>query len=277
MSIASELVTITADIANAHTFPAIRHIYLPEPDSNPDRDAVFGLLALADDSTGFFYMRWTDRREWQEAARETRSLVGRNAIELASWFDADDRVKKSLGLGAINAISQHLFRRAGYRLETAANSMGAMALTPTDHVGMVGFFPSLVQRLRDRDIPLTVIEKKPELVQNDTHFKVTLDPSALAACTHVLCTASTLVNDTLDDILSHCPSTAHVAVIGPSAGCLPGPLFARGVDIVGSSVVTDLTALLDHIHHQQPWENTVTKYSIRKTDYPGIAALQKQF
>lgn len=150
------------------------------------------------------------------------------------------------------------------------------AATPSDHVGMVGFFPSLVQRLRDRGIPLTVIEKKPELVQNDAQFRVTLDPSALAACTHVLCTASTLVNDTLDDILSHCQSAAHVAVIGPSAGCLPDPLFARGVDTIGSSVVTDLTALLDHIHRQQAWGDTVAKYNIRRTDYPGIAALQKQ-
>jgi uncharacterized protein (DUF4213/DUF364 family) len=270
LSIASELVTITTDIASPLALPAIRHIHLPEPDSNPERDAVFGLIALADESTGFFYMRWTDRREWQEAVGDARSLVGRDAIEFVTWFDSDNTVKKPLGLGAINAISQHLFRRAGYRLETAANSMGAMALTPSDHVGMVGFFPSLVQRLRDRGIPLTVIEKKPQLVQRDAHFRVTLDPSALAACTHVLCTASTLVNDTLDDILTHCQPAAHVAVIGPSAGCLPDALFARGVDSVGSSVVTDLTALLDRLRHQQSWGDAVAKYSIHKTDYAGI-------
>jgi uncharacterized protein (DUF4213/DUF364 family) len=276
LSIASELVSIAMDIASRIAMPVIRHVYIPEPGLDPDHRARFGLIALADDSTGFFYMPRDDTRERLKAVIDPRHLVGRDALELVPWFASDDEVKKPLGLGAINALSQHVFRLTKYRLDTAANSLGALAFTPTDHVGMVGFFPPLVERLRSRGIPLTVIEKKPELVQTEAYYTVTLDPSALGACNNVLCTASTLLNDTLDEILEHCRSADHVAVIGPTAGCLPDPLFARGVDIVGSSAVKDLPALLHQVRHHQSWGEAVEKYSIRKTDYPGIAALQER-
>jgi uncharacterized protein (DUF4213/DUF364 family) len=277
LSIASDFVSITADIARRITMPSIRQVYIPEGGPNPVRGAVFGLIALADDSTGFFFLRLGDTLERLKAEIDLRHLAGRNPMELATWFDSDDEVRKPLGLGAINAISQHVFRVADYRLDAATNTMGALAFTPTDHVGMVGFFPSLVGRLRKQGVPLTVIEKKPELVQKEPHYEVTLDPSALRACNNILCTGSTLLNDTLDEILTHCRSADHVAIIGPSAGCLPDPLFARGIDIIGSAVVTDLTTLLYQVRHNQPWGQAVGKYSIRKTNYPGLAALQERF
>jgi uncharacterized protein (DUF4213/DUF364 family) len=273
LSIASDLVHLTTDIARRIAIPAIRHVYLPESEDNSDKDARFGLLALADDSTGFFYIRLDNTLERLKAAIDPRHLVGRNAVELATWFDSTDDPRKPIGLGAINAISQHVFRRTGYKLEATADSMGALAFTPTDHVGMVGFFASLVQRLRRRGVAVTVIEKKPELVRTESDYTVTLDPSALGACTHVLCTASTLLNDTLDDLLVHCRSADQIAVIGPSVGCLPDPLFARGVDIVGGSTVKDFPTLLHRVHHNQPWREAVEKYSIRKADYPGVTAL----
>lgn len=275
MSIASDLVSLTTDIAKRIAIPAIRHVCIPK--SVPkDKRAVFGLLALADDSSGFFYMRLGDVLERFKATIDPQQLIGRDVMEVVTWFDSDDDLMKPLGLGAINAVSQHVLRLADYRLEATANSMGAFAFKPTDHVGMVGFFASLVNRLSRQGIPVTVIEKKPELVQTAAAYTVTLDPTALSTCTHILCTASTLLNDTLDDILSHCQATAHVALIGPSAGCLPDPLFTRGVDIVGGSVVRDFPAVMHRVLHNRPWGNAVEKYTLQKADYPGIVALQER-
>jgi uncharacterized protein (DUF4213/DUF364 family) len=276
LSIASDLVHIAAAVARRVDLPVVRHIYIPDPTPQPEMKAAFGLVVLADNSTGFFYVGLDNTRERLKAAINPRHFIGSNAMELATWFDSDNDLRKPLGLGAINAISQHLFRLAGYRLEPAANSTGVLACAPTGHVGMVGWFPSLVERLRRRGVPLTVIEKKPELVQAAEHFEVTLDPAALGACTTVLCTASTLLNDTLDTILAHCHAADHIAVIGPTAGCLPDPLFARGVDLVGGAVVKDPATLLHRVQHNHPWGDAVEKYSIQKTTYPGVATLLGQ-
>ena len=64
--------------------------------------------------------------------------------------------KAWLGLAAINAVTQHVFRRAGYEPDLAANSLGSLRIGPGDRVGMIGFFPPLVERVRALGLPLTV-------------------------------------------------------------------------------------------------------------------------
>jgi uncharacterized protein len=49
----------------------------------------------------------------------------------------------------------------------------------------------------------------------------------------VLLTGSTLLTDTLDDLLRLCRPDARVVVVGPTAGLLPEPLLRRGVDLIG--------------------------------------------
>jgi hypothetical protein len=98
---------------------------------------------------------------------------------------------------------------------------------------MVGLFPSLARRIRAQGIPLTVLELRPEKVTREAEFEVTLDPERLRGCTRILCTASTLINGTLDSVMESVTHAQHVALIGPSASCFPDPLFARGIHAVG--------------------------------------------
>jgi uncharacterized protein (DUF4213/DUF364 family) len=86
----------------------------------------------------------------------------------------------------------------------------------------------------------------------------------------VLVTGSTLMNDTLDGVLACCDKNARVALIGPTAACLPDPLFERGVDVVGSSTVLNLARLRPRLEMGESWGSAVTKYCICREDYPGI-------
>jgi uncharacterized protein (DUF4213/DUF364 family) len=79
-----------------------------------------------------------------------------------------------------------------------------------------------------------------------------------------------LINDTLDDVLSHCNPKARVALVGPSASCLPDPIFDRGVDVVGSTMVCDLPGLEALLEAGQPWAEGTAKYCITRDQYPGI-------
>ena len=268
------MVTLVREIAGRVCLPKIQHVYTPKPQPDPDRDAEFGLIGLSDGSTGFFFA-WLDNtlERLQHSFDDIQRLVGSDPIEAASLFESVDQLERTVGLGAISAISQHVFKMSRYALGSTTNSMGQQAYTLQDRVGLVGFFPSLVERLRHQGVSLVVIEQRPELVQKAEKFEVTLDSSVLSNCSKVLCTASVLLNDTLDEILSQCKNAQNVTIIGPMAGCLPDPLFERGVDIVGGSVVTDLDELLDRLKNGQPWGDAVNKYVIRKTDYPGAYKL----
>ncbi len=93
MSIASGLVRMTTDIAERIAIPTIRHICLPE--AGPDRKpgAIFGLMALADASTGFFYTPLHDSGDGFKAAMDLHHLIGCNPVEIATWFDSDDEAR----------------------------------------------------------------------------------------------------------------------------------------------------------------------------------------
>jgi len=61
----------------------------------------------------------------------------------------------------------------------------------------------------------------------------------------VLITGTTLLNDTLEDLLLLCRPDARVVVVGPTVGLLPDAFLRRGVDILGGVRVTAPDRFLD--------------------------------
>jgi uncharacterized protein len=256
-------------IAAAMPLPAVDHIYLPASGQCNDKSRKFGLVVLEDHSTGFFFTLL------DSAARHPvpRADMPRDALELANWFASPDIYRRAIGLGAIGAITQTLFRATGFCCPDAINPIADLKPDTRDHIGMIGYFPGLVDRLRRHGIPLTVLELDESWVQQGERFEVTLDPARLASCNKILCTASTLINDTVDDILRHVRHADYVALIGPSAGCPPEPLFERNVDLVGGSAVMDFHRLEASCNSGEDWRDSVRKYCLSRENYPGTLEL----
>jgi len=265
--LAESLLDLCQRAANTAPLPRVHHVYIPPANSNFSKSRKFGLVVLEDNSTGFFFNLLEPDNSTQLARLPTDTL------ELAQWFKHDTIHHRGLGLGAISAIAQWFFRRHGFMPDFAGNPMADFNFDDNDHVGMVGYFPALVRKLREKNIPLTVLELNEEYLETGDRFQVTLDPNALGSCNKVLCTASTIINDTVDEILASVAGAQHVALIGPSAGCFPDPLFERGVAVVGGSLVTDHKALEAHCEAETDWENSVIKYCLKPDTYPGFTAL----
>ncbi len=136
---------------------------------------------------------------------------------------------------------------------------------------MIGFFPSLVRRLREQNIRVSVIEKKSHLVQSDELVNVTLDTSELLTCNKILSTASTLLNDSIDEILEYTKSAEVVVIVGPTAGFFPDPLFKRGVSAVGGSMIVDVNLAISRLSSEQGLGDSARKYVIKKKNYPGAS------
>jgi len=273
VSVAAEMLAIMREADSRLALPAVARLHVPRPVADPSMDAEFGLVSLADGSTGFFYAWLGDTLQRLCDEQDRPRVLGRTAMEIAAGFESEDPVARTVGLGAISAVAQHVFRRAGLPLERAASSFGGLSISDADHVGMVGLFPSLAKRLRERGVRLTVVELNAAKVEVGEGFEVTLDASKLRRCNRILCTASTLLNDTLDDILRHCAHAEQLAVIGPTAACFPDPLFARGVDSVGGSTVVDIEGLLGRIERGESWGDTVRRYTLDASSYPGFRSL----
>jgi uncharacterized protein (DUF4213/DUF364 family) len=78
------------------------------------------------------------------------------------------------------------------------------------------------------------------------HF-VPLDETekALSRCQTAVFTGASIANGSIETLLSYVPSDAAIAVVGPTAGFVPEPLFRRGVALVGTVVVTDSDQALE--------------------------------
>lgn len=270
MSVAEEILAGARRIASALGDPGVAGIHIPAWQENPGRDAEFCAVRLADGSVGTAYVLLEDTLA---RIQGRRGAAPGSALELAQGFAAGDPVHRALGLAAINALSQALFRRAGFVPDFATNSLGSLDLGPGDRLGMIGLFPPLVERVRARGIPLTVIELQARLVREEPGFAVTLDPARLAACNKIVSTSTVLLNDSLDGVLEHARHAEQFVIIGPSAGCAPDPLFARGVTAVGGSLVTDADAFMRRAAAAEPWGDAARKYHIARDGYPGFAAL----
>ena len=61
----------------------------------------------------------------------------------------------------------------------------------------------------------------------------------------VLITGSTLVNNTLEDLLALARSGTRVTIVGPTVGMLPDAFLARGADVLGCVKITEPDSFLD--------------------------------
>ena len=153
------------------------------------------------------------------------------------------------------------------------SSIGIDQAIKGERIGMIGFFTPLIERLLEKGIEILVLEKNPDRVESQQSVILTEDVADLSSCQHILCTASTLINNTLDEVLSHSKQAKSFSLIGPSGSSLPDILFKHGIDAVGGYHFTDIPALKVALENQESWGHSGNKYQLTLEDYPGIETL----
>jgi uncharacterized protein (DUF4213/DUF364 family) len=103
-------------------------------------------------------------------------------------------------------------------------------------VAMVGLFTPMVPKIEATGVKLSVIERNPIRM-------AVLDKKEtgriLNECTVAIITATTLLNDTLEEILNSLGNPRHVAILGPSTPLCPEIFQGTSVSHLGGSVIRD--------------------------------------
>ena len=273
MTIAREIVSALERLGARTPLPRIRTLHLAPRDADGTRAGEFCALELEDGTLGLSFVLLGDAIARLRAGSAPERVAGAGALDVARWYAGGDGADRILGFAAVNALTAVLYARAGYAPRPASDTIGELAPGPSDHVGMIGLFPPLVPRILATGARLTVVELNPRHAGDHDGWRVTLDPEALRACDKVLSTSTVLLNDTLDAIVERAGRAAVLAIVGPGASCLPDPLFARGVTLVGGTWAVDRAGLRDAILAGAPWGDTARKTAIRRADYPGFEVL----
>jgi uncharacterized protein (DUF4213/DUF364 family) len=157
---------------------------------------------------------------------------------LTNLIEGRNPLEKALGLAAANAVLSAAFD------EDERDSLSIMKLMPEDHVAMVGLFTPMVPKIEATGAKLTVIERNP------TRMAV-LDKKEsgriLKECTVAIVTATTLLNDTLEEVLNGLGNPRHVAILGPSTPLRPEIFHDTPVNHLGGAIVQDTRKVMQII------------------------------
>lgn len=270
---ADEALAALASAADRVAFPRVRALHLPPPPAADEDRGEFAALELDDGTLGLTFVLLGDT--WARLRRDAPGLAlgGRAALEVARGAGSDDPIERTVGFAAVNALTRLVFDRAAFAPHVSDDSIGLLDPQPGETVGMIGYFRPLVPQIVARGARVLVVELRADLVGEHDGVRVTLDATELERCEKVLCTGALILNDTLDRMLGHCRRARSIALVGPTVGGPPDPLFARGVTALGGRWVTDSSRYAQALLAGTSTSAFARKFTMTAARYPGWRAL----
>ena len=249
----------------------IARAVLPPLADHPGKEGEFCAVQLEDGSVGLSFALLDGTLRALHAG--ALPAAGTPAAALVAGYEGGHGAARALGLATINALTRRLYDRAGFEPDDSVDSFGSLQLAAGDRLGMVGHFSPLIRHARDLGVEVVVLELKAELVREESGLVVTLDPRRLAGCNKIVSTSTLLLNDTFEQVAALWRQAEAVAIVGPSAGCPPDPLFAAGVTAVGSAWVADADTFLARLEGGTKWGASSRKITVTPERYPGFDRL----
>ena len=159
-------------------------------------------------------------------------LTGKRADELLKMLISPVQLERAIGLATANAIAA----KPGLKY-TFGDSRSNIAFRKTDRVGMIGHFAPLVDDIRSSAGELLIFEIEDKLTEGflpaeEAHLR-------LPECQVAIITATSIVNETLDVLLSSCGNCREVVLLGPSTPMVKQAFVNTPVSKLSGIIVQD--------------------------------------
>lgn len=154
-------------------------------------------------------------------------------------------------LATLNALSAPFFENGRYRIDDSGDVSGVPALFNGRQICMVGAIIPLLKRLKEISVrSVSIIDYKKETqAEAEASYGTFVSPErtaeTLALCDTAVFTGASVANGSIEQLISYVPAHAAFAVVGPTAGFVPEPLFRRNAVLVSTVVVTEADQALD--------------------------------
>lgn len=148
----------------------------------------------------------------------------------------------TLRVAILNAISSKILENSDHTILENTDPLDLLDFEAVKTITIVGAFPSYIQKISRHDVKLFVLEFLKEiLAEEDRKYFVPASEfrNILPSSDAVIITGSSLVNNTIDELLNHVRKGTELVVTGPSSSLIPDFLFSRGVTKIGSVRITD--------------------------------------
>jgi uncharacterized protein (DUF4213/DUF364 family) len=180
-------------------------------------------------------------------------FVGKSAMGFLRDLSRAPPLKKAVGIAILNALSETC-RRCRPDLctgmVTGKDALDTIPLPDEGYIVVVGALVPILKRLKNRGKPFGILELDLRTLKPDElPFAIPTEKAdaEIHRADMLVITGTTLLNNTLEPLLTRARPGATIVVVGPTASMLPEAFFRRGVTVLGGDIVTDADALLDTI------------------------------
>lgn len=178
-------------------------------------------------------------------------MRGRRASTFLDEVHHPDGIRRAIGIAAMNALAALCWERRPHPdvdLEVNIDAFDGADIRPGQMVVVVGAFVPFLRELKRRGQPFLVLEQDSATLKADElpFYRHASQAAAVVPQADVLLiTGTTLLNDTLEDLLAAAKPDACKVIVGPTVGLVPDAYLRRGCDILGSIQVTHADEFLD--------------------------------
>lgn len=155
--------------------------------------------------------------------------------EFIEKADSLNIIERTLGLAAINAVSQ-------YYLEVD-EERDAVDIIEEEKVAVIGNMPPIVKALKDKNKEVFVFERNPKLWDRET-LSDALEYVLLPEMDAVIVSGSALLNCTIDMIVERSKRAKKIVLTGATAQALPEFFNGTGITHLASAKVIDVEKAL---------------------------------
>lgn len=180
-------------------------------------------------------------------------LSGRSVQSYLQDIFSDNILKKTLGIATLNALSAscwELMPNKPYTLELGEDAFDNIIIQPEKKTVVVGALIPMIRRLIAAKAQFHILELDPTTLKaNEMQYYVAADRAQeiVPQADLLVITGTTMINDTLPELLSLAKPGAQIVITGPTVSMLPDAFWERGVTSLGGIIVTKPDELLDII------------------------------
>jgi len=173
------------------------------------------------------------------------------AEDILSRRAPSEPLKTAVAIATLNALSATCWAQGlqdHYEIKMNVDAQDVVRMPKESSVAVVGALVPTLRALKSRGGTWWVLEEDPRTLKGDEidHFvPPEKSQDVISRADTLIITGATLVTNTLESILQAAKPNAEIAVMGPTAGHLPEPLFHRGVRVVGGVWVKKPDQLLN--------------------------------
>lgn len=187
------------------------------------------------------------------------TIKGKNVTEVIHYALSDNLLESSVGIATINAIINQQINNA-----IEGDILDVISLKNSDTVGMVGFFGPLIDPLRKSVNKLYIFEKR-DITDFPDVYPSEKTSEILPECDVIIISATTLINKTIEPLLSISKDARETIILGATTPFLPQVFVKRGATMLSGINVLDEDRVLRIVSEgggMRDFKDTIKKVSI---------------